>query len=366
MFRSEVLSFTLDQPAFLESLLALLHLHYGTLHGKSDPFLEFGARKHLLQALKLVRARITLEGRACDSGLMWTIMCIIVVNQEMGDWDACIANLNGLEALKHKYEVKWPIDGRASQFHRYLRAVRWQSCDEHPTSELNQQNSSNKSQIVVEQFQGCTGLSNDWSALSLTRYMDHKTLAQISCVINLANHHNGSHQGSELRSNLANLKTELVGQFLNIADSRFSLQDPAFFVALGVLCLISIRSPQGLNNEAIAAVRTYVCRTQLTNLPGYVFQDKCVVWAAYLISALPACYGLSVKKRLTLLHQAIFHRPSLKDWLVSSILLQQCYVDEALLRILKGNWRIAVAQYGLSEAASDVHESNMRARSDGM
>ncbi|EXJ57077.1 hypothetical protein A1O7_07421 [Cladophialophora yegresii CBS 114405] len=347
MWRSRFVQLMLCEPALLEAVFAAASRSMGvTAQPSSDVLLD--SLEHYNKALTLLRGRISEPSAAYNDAIFWSIIALLINDQERDDWRSYGVNLRGIRQI---IELRGGPESLRSLRDRSYSMYSWaESCyakhidPSDPNSPVEPEVSSEAPEFEVHPEKALSSL-RQYSPAFFRIAKQLPLACPTICALEMTLRWFGTHpisNGSEFPRDQTRVRASLAKTWHMLLRKSAS-REMERLVSLGLFALLI-----GLAPLSMAERYPHVLTRYTLELDGMIvtaaFED-CALWTGLVLASMPLNVGLVPKSRWMILQHVISQMAVKRDWEEIRDIAGQFYMTEALESQWQECWELAASKF---------------------
>ena len=347
-FSSNFIQWFLREPALLEAILAAarrqLALETGT---ENEGSLTIGTMHHYGAAVASLRRRLSDTTAVYDDAVFWTIIALIVNDQEMQDWESFEVHLSGLRRI---VTLRGGPDALKAHCNRAFVLYSWTE-----VCFANHQDS-----IALASPGRTRSDSSDSSISSLSSeivdYTQHfpagfrrmieeydfeiTTVVLIDRALQWFRAHMAAVEADNLAASPNDVRTELADSiYCTIHKPDLSKQER--LVCVGLYALVVSMNPNYMHQHWSGSMNWYLLRPVNYDDDMMQWCEDCVLWVGLIIASMQGGFSLSQAERWAMLRRVFQKHGYSRTWSEVRSAVQQFCITDALDEQWEACWRFA-------------------------
>ncbi|KIW66113.1 hypothetical protein PV04_08317 [Phialophora macrospora] len=344
IWRSKFVQLMLCEPAILEAVFAAVsRTMAATVQPSSDVI--FDSLEHYNKALMLLRSRIAEPSAAYNDAVFWSIIALLINDQEREDWHSYGVNLGGIRRmiqLRGGAETLRSLQDRSYSLYLWAESCYAKHGDPNDSTTADELEGPYEAPEFDVPPEKALSSLRQYSPAFFQIAKQYSLTCPTICALDMTLRWLSTHtiaEGSEVPQDQTKVRATLAKTW-HILLCRSVPKEMERLVCLGLFALII-----GLTPLSLVERYPHVLSRHLLELDGMCItaaSEDCALWTGLVLAWMPLNVGLVPKTRWRLLQRVIARRPVGKNWKEARDIACQFYMTESLESQWQECWELAI------------------------
>ncbi|OCT49274.1 hypothetical protein CLCR_04821 [Cladophialophora carrionii] len=347
MWRFKFVQLMLCEPALSEAVFAAASRSMDVTAQPSSDVI-FDSLAHYNKALTLLRGRISEPSAAYNDAIFWSIIALLINDQERGDWRSYGVNLRGIRQivqLRGGAESLRTLRDRSYSMYSWAESCYAKHIDpSEPTASDEPEGSSEAPEFEVSAEKALSSIrqySPAFFHIAKQHPLACPTIRALATTLRWLGTHPISH-GSEFPRDQPEMRATLAKTWYKLLRKSAS-KDVERLVSLGLFAVLIGLAPLSMAEQYPHVLTRYTL--ELDGMIVTAASKDCALWTGLVLASMPLNVGLVPKSRWMLLQHVISQRAVGRDWEEVRDIAGQFYMTDTLESQWQECWELAMSKF---------------------
>jgi hypothetical protein len=318
-----------------------------TVQPSSDAI--FDSLEHYNKALTLLRSKISEPSAAHNDAIFWSIIALLINDQEREDWRSYGINLGGIRRIIQLRGGPEALRGlRDRSYGLYLWAESCYAKHSEPNDPIVRDLDEPEVSCGAPEFEVPPGeaLSSlrQYSPAFFHIAKQNRLACPTVCALDMTLRWLGMHatsNGSEYTEDQTGVRATLTKTWHMLLRKSVPMEVERL-VCLGLFALLIGLPPLSMAEEYPHVLSRYIL--ELDGMCLTAASEDCALWTGLVLASMPLNVGLVPKSRWMLLQRVIAQRAVGQKWEETKDIASQFYLTESLESQWQECWELAISK----------------------